>query len=1053
MSSTRMASVLPEETGRRLLPTLVEEIAQSDPHRVLYSVANTRDPSEGFRDISARDFSRAVDRCSWYIENNLGRAQENFPTLTYMGPQDVVYAILVLAAVKTGYKVLFNSLRNTLDAHLSLFEATGCNVYLRAENFPLPMVNQVLAARPMRVLEIPRAQYWLDDDGRPETPYPYNKTFEEAKSDPFVVLHTSGSTSSPKPVIQTHGTVAPLDSFTALPSLGHQATFPAMCKGMRVYLGLPVFHSAGFSLFLPGCIYSGFTAVLGLFPPSASIANGVHVYGNPQHSVLAPWTLVELVKDPSYLKNLSRIDQITFGGGFLPQDAGDRLSCYTRLLNCFGTTETGVFPIQLCDYQDWPYISVSPVLGHEYRPVSDDLYEQVIVRNPELELYQGIFYTYPELNEWRTKDVFQKHPTKDIWLYKGRVDDLIVFSTGEKLNPYIMESIIETSAAVGAALVTGFGRPQSSLLIEASTSPPKDKAEKEKLLDAIWPAVQEANQNSPPYSRIHRNMILFTTVTKPMQKTGKGTIQRKRTLDMYSAELDALYEGNEGCSDSLSDGIPGNLSDIPQMVRTIIATSTDIDTSELAPSADLFEQGLDSLQVTLIMKKINQLISAHGRSQLLEARTIYYNPTVDALISVVSDIAEGKALEQEQISHEQRMETLYNLNTRDLRPTTRRTQQILSDRLVVLLTGATGSLGTYVLESLLKDFRVSKIYCLTRGHGGLERLNNSRAILGFQPLPEEVECLNADLAEPYFGLETQELYTRLREMVTTVIHMAWHLDFNLSVDSFRSQIGMVRRLIDFSTHSSFNAEIFFASSVGAVSNWHAVAGQPSAVPIPEKIYEDWRIPQAMGYAQAKFVAERLLDTAAKEAGVAATICRFGQIAGPTTAAGIWPRKEWLPRLIASSKYLRKLPSSLGQAETVNWIPVDVLAQVFVELATAQPTSVSTRPGAKVYHAMNPRHTTWGQLLPAVRRSIDPAGEIETVSFQEWIDALCNSVSHDNTSLNPGVNLIDYYKGLASMRDYPLVLDTKVTANVSETLRTMDAVNETWMGNWLSQWAI
>ena len=108
-----MASILPENAGRRLLPTLVEEIAQSDPNRVLYSVAKARDPADGFRDITAKEFSRAVDRCSWYIEHNLGKPLKNFPTLAYMGPQDVVYAILVLASVKTGYKVLLTSLRNT----------------------------------------------------------------------------------------------------------------------------------------------------------------------------------------------------------------------------------------------------------------------------------------------------------------------------------------------------------------------------------------------------------------------------------------------------------------------------------------------------------------------------------------------------------------------------------------------------------------------------------------------------------------------------------------------------------------------------------------------------------------------------------------------------------------------------------------------------------------------------------------------------------------------------------------------------------------------------
>lgn len=91
-----------------------------------------------------------------------------------------------------------------------------------------------------------------------------------------------------------------------------------------------------------------------------------------------------------------------------------------------------MLPHYLCDREDWPYMSVSPVLGQEYRQVSEDLYEQVIVRKPELHLYQGVFGTFPHLTEWPMKDLYSKHPTKEnIWLYRGRADDVIVFSTGE----------------------------------------------------------------------------------------------------------------------------------------------------------------------------------------------------------------------------------------------------------------------------------------------------------------------------------------------------------------------------------------------------------------------------------------------------------------------------------------------------------------------------------------------------------------------------------------------------------------------------------------------
>lgn len=110
------------------------------------------------------------------------------------------------------------------------------------------------------------------------------------------------------------------------------------------------------------------------------------------------------------------------------------ISSRTGLANILGSTEAGLIPLEVIDSEDWAYTRVSPFFGVEYRQVSQDLYEQVIVRRPELEPYQGIFGTFPHLQEWPMKDLYSKHPSKEgLWLYRGRTDDIIVFSTGEKL--------------------------------------------------------------------------------------------------------------------------------------------------------------------------------------------------------------------------------------------------------------------------------------------------------------------------------------------------------------------------------------------------------------------------------------------------------------------------------------------------------------------------------------------------------------------------------------------------------------------------------------------
>ncbi|KAI1813507.1 hypothetical protein GGS20DRAFT_553164 [Poronia punctata] len=1014
--------------GSRLLPSLVDEIALDDPHRILYSFTKTSDPADGFLDVNARTFARAVDRFSWYLEDKLGPAH-NSPTVTYMGPQDIIYVILILACSKTGYVPLFNSLRNTIDIHLGLLEQTNCDIFLLPSNFRLPVVDRIVKGRAMRVLEIPPLQYWLEKEPEPK-PYPYTKSFAEARLEPLVILHSSGSTGRPKPITLTNGTVSPMDAFTSLHLLGHEPTFPALCAGSRVYISSPFFHSAGLCLLLPGCLYSGFTAVFSPFPVSPGLANGIHVHGDVQHTVLAPFTLIEIVKDPEYLKNIGRLKHVIFGGGLLPQDAGDRLSAHSRLINCFGSTECGVLPIEVCDSEDWAYVKVSPVLGHQYRHISGDLYEQVIVRDPALDIYQGVFSTFPDLQEWRMKDVYSPHPTKkDVWLYQGRTDDIIVFSTGEKINPYEMECAIVANPAVTAVLVVGSGRIQSSLLLETAT-PPTSEEERERLVDEIWPTVQVANSHCPSYGRVHRNMILFTSAEKPAFKASKGTVQRQATLDLYSKELDDLYEVSNKRLENVLESVSGSYDDPERSIKEIISICTDIKADDLRLESDLFENGLDSLQVTVLSRALNGWLSSGGHTHTIEAKTIYSNPTIAGLLTVVVNVLHNIVGTGDTTSDTQKMQMLYDQLTDDM-PLRTEPVRKWPERLTVLLTGSTGSLGSYVLRSLLRDPRISRIYCLCRGGDGLARMQSTQAEKGFPGVDDRVTCLNADFSKPYLGLSTQEQYDNLLDGVTTIIHCAWKVDFNLSIDSFRTHLYMIRQLVEFSTRSSYGTHIFFVSSIGTVSNWQG--------PVPEQIFDDWTVPQAIGYAQSKFVAERILDTAAKQAGVSATICRVGQIAGPTTTAGIWPKKEWLPSLIASSKYLGKLPSSLGRADLVDWTPVDLLGQIIVEL------SKQDQAGATVFHVVNPRKSRWGDLVSSVQQYL---GNIETVSFDQWLHILSESKAED-VNVNPAVKLVDYFQSLEESQ--PVILDTTNAASISRTLMSLEAVRNEWMDNWMRQW--
>ena len=90
--------------GSRLMPHVVDELAQSAPGRIYATIPVSSDISQGFRDVTMIQIAKSVNYLAWWLEQSFGHSS-SFETLTYMGVPDLRYAIVFLAAVKCGYKV------------------------------------------------------------------------------------------------------------------------------------------------------------------------------------------------------------------------------------------------------------------------------------------------------------------------------------------------------------------------------------------------------------------------------------------------------------------------------------------------------------------------------------------------------------------------------------------------------------------------------------------------------------------------------------------------------------------------------------------------------------------------------------------------------------------------------------------------------------------------------------------------------------------------------------------------------------------------------------
>lgn len=917
--------------------------------------------------------------------------------------------------------------------------------------------------------------------------YPFNKTFAEARLEPFVALHTSGSTGLPKLVVIPHGTVASIDAWHLIPSQGAPPTIISSFSGIRLFMPFPPFHAAGLYMMLPLAIFCNMTVVLPPTAPlTAEIADSIHTSASVEGTILPASVLTEIVKDPKFFQNLQNLDFVAFGGAPLPKEVGDAVKTKSWPINWLGATELCFTALEKMDPDDWEYMKFSKHMGVEFRHYGDDLYELFIIRDEALDPYQGIFCTFPNLKEYSMKDLYSKHPSKEgLWRYRGRADDIIVFSNGEKMNPLTAEARINNHEMIDSALVLGHGRFQSALLIEPANNS-LTQHERRELLHIIWDTVEQANQIIEAHGRISKSLVMFTLPEKPMLRAGKGTIQRKLTLDAYAKEIEELY--------STADihelpTIELDTRDLKSLCNALAKMTYDHLGAAIDHDSDFFEHGLDSLQTINLSRQINNAL----KRSIADSKMIYKHPNINRLASaILKELVpeeNGQSNESNGMGRTWRSKALFDSLASDL-PVSTRPFSSTAGGLHVVLTGSTGSLGTYLLAELLKSSKVDMVYCLNRSpdaHDKTRRLFNEKR-LPETLLEKSIQFLTCDLSRPYLGLSIPSYYEILQH-ATHVVHNAWEVDFNLSLESFsKVHLRGVRQLIDFSSRSSKGSVIFFISSIGTVAQWNV----DNEGPVPEVIIDDWNIPQEMGYAESKYISERLLDEASTVTGIPTAVCRIGQIAGPTTVDGLWTKGEWLPTIIASSKYLKKIPETLGPMDTVDWIPVDILSRILIDLLETlspgqlqkdvseghiassredflngtksasgsrntndQTNVLNAHPknmtGSKVFHAVNPSTTTWKILLPAIQEHMSTP--LEVVSLEEWVDTLkLSSSKPEDLPINPGLKLLDFFIGLAEAKSQQPRLETKHTIRYSQTMSGMSAVKKEWMETWLKQWS-
>lgn len=551
-----MGSALANNEQGKLLIRAIEEKAKwlADHTFMRYPSADWE--NNGYLTLTWAQLASSIDKLAYWLDEKLGKATEN-DTVSYLGPNDLRYSVILPAVVKTGRKLLIPDGRVTDVGLAKLVEETECKawIYADGETNCTPKTLDPSLKR----LALPSIEWCLDAQNH--KPYPYGKSWDEGKDDLIVIIHTSGTTGVPKPIYHTNGFHS-AGQFHELSKKHwprgimydtwmHKAMLsscpPQWLGGISAFLFFPVFNDT--SCIIPPADATAFSPAVFKKLLEMNMVDGI---------MSPPHTVVQLYNDPETQKLLKSLQYILYLGAAMDQAIGDDLAEHTKLTSIIGSTETGkqldLLPL---DRKLWHTHDYVPENGNRMIRIegsgmaidgSEDLYELVLQR-PEngMNLYQPAFWNpqFKDLDRIETKELYA--PVKDSdgrtrWVFTARKDDLTKLNWLAKFHARDIEHRIQQHQDVSSAFVGGEGRPTPYVIVEPREGVVGGERSGESLLDELYAdAVMRVNETDTKEIRIPRETVFLTKQGKPFKRSHKQTLMRKEIEKDYATEIDDAY--------------------------------------------------------------------------------------------------------------------------------------------------------------------------------------------------------------------------------------------------------------------------------------------------------------------------------------------------------------------------------------------------------------------------------------------------------------------------------------------------------------------------------
>ena len=272
----------------------------------------------------------------------------------------------------------------------------------------------------------------------------------------------------------------------------------------------------------------------------------------------------------------------------------------------------------------------------------------------------------------------------------------------------------------------------------------------------------------------------------------------------------------------------------------------------------------------------------------------------------------------------------------------------------ILLTGATGYIGAFLIECLLRKTG-AEVFCLTRTpdlEQGMERLKQSLQTYRIwdDAWQSRIHLIAGDLAQPLCGL-TQSQFAELAATIDTIYHSGAMVNFAYPYATVKgTNVGGTQEILRLACQGRMKT-VHYISTIDTFIGTH--------MPRPYLEVDPPRQPVVTpdGYMLSKWVAEHLM-VAARDRGVPVCIYRLPWVLGHTKT-GVAPINNMLLVELKGFLQLGVFPDE-GDSVVYDGVTVDYAAEAIIYLSM-QPESLG-----KNFHIWNLQLVSFSQIYEWIR---------------------------------------------------------------------------------------